>query len=592
MDVFKLFEWEKTIKAIKHLESLLQCSVCKEIAEDAKCLGRCEHFFCAKCVGTIQNGTCPKCKIPAPPCEMQPDRIISELVASAKDLRHLLDGGEIMRVEQGIEAPLLPMLPCTPKNQISKPRPSIVTKAKKTQLVNKSIGKDDKAKLTKTSIAKSKKDTNNSKVKPKTKTTSRTTKDKTDNKATIPLTAAKTDMQAVTPEGKKFLKITNLSALGMSPSTPSINKRNSKGETMLHIACIKGDVDKVKALLEDGANPNSKDNAGWTPLHEACSHGFYSIAEMLLQHGAIVDVPGGENDENPLHDAVTQGHLELIKLLRSWGASDTARDRQGHTPRSLASICMGSEEIIAVLDTPWNSTIKKPPVMPPFLERMVLLGSGLSTSQSKNLEQFSRMLRARLVTEFSSVVSHIIVNCTSDRVVFHKTPEYFMGIASGKWIVSQNWMDECLAQGMALNPESYEVRGSIEGLNSDAPKRARMNAAKMRPGLFSGMHIFLWGNFKESFRNKKVLECLVKAGNGIVLGREPNPESTAGMRTVPYHTQPNDTLGSCSHVILYQEGSVEPQIKYNMEHIKTLPVSWFVNCIEAFTILTPTKQPL
>lgn len=43
----------------------------------------------------------------------------------------------------------------------------------------------------------------------------------------------------VTPDSKKILKIADLSALGMSPSTPSINKRNSKGETPLHVACIK-----------------------------------------------------------------------------------------------------------------------------------------------------------------------------------------------------------------------------------------------------------------------------------------------------------------------------------------------------------------
>lgn len=52
----------------------------------------------------------------------------------------------------------------------------------------------------------------------------------------------------------------------------------------------------------------------------------------MLQHGAIVDVPGG-NNEIPLHDAVTQGMVEVIKLLRSWGASDTARNLHGHTPR-------------------------------------------------------------------------------------------------------------------------------------------------------------------------------------------------------------------------------------------------------------------
>ena len=42
----------------------------------------------------------------------------------------------------------------------------------------------------------------------------------------------------VTPDVKR-LKAVDLTILGVSPSTPSINKRNSKGETPLHVVCIK-----------------------------------------------------------------------------------------------------------------------------------------------------------------------------------------------------------------------------------------------------------------------------------------------------------------------------------------------------------------
>lgn len=43
-------------------------------------------------------------------------------------------------------------------------------------------------------------------------------------------------------------------------------KKNHKGETPLHVACIKGNVARVRSLLEAKATPNTKDNAGWTPL--------------------------------------------------------------------------------------------------------------------------------------------------------------------------------------------------------------------------------------------------------------------------------------------------------------------------------------
>ncbi len=45
-----------------------------------------------------------------------------------------------------------------------------------------------------------------------------------------------------------------------------IDKRNPKGETQLHVACGRGNVQKVKELLLQGANPNTQDNASSTPL--------------------------------------------------------------------------------------------------------------------------------------------------------------------------------------------------------------------------------------------------------------------------------------------------------------------------------------
>ncbi|KAK7074714.1 hypothetical protein SK128_018101 [Halocaridina rubra] len=588
-DVLKLIQWNNSLEAIKELENLLLCCVCKSVAEDAKCLGRCEHFFCAKCVSTLENGICPACSIPSPPCEMQPDRIIASLVSSVKDLRHLLDGGEITCVEQGIEAP------CTPKSH-TKPSKSVeaINKPKMCKKLDKSAEKGGNISQKKSSQLQSKKDLNTSKAKSKpsrsngvkSSTSKSSLAPSFDNKAVKNSTDSK--IVPVTPDGKKIRKLVDLSALGLSPGGPSVNKRNAKGESMLHIACIKGDVEKVKSLLLEGANPNTKDNAGWTPLHETCSHGFYNIAELLLQHGALVDVPGGESEENPLHDAITQGQIELVKLLRCWGASDTARNLYGNTPRSLASLCMGADKLHAALDTPFDCSLKRPSFMLPYLDKMVLLGSGLNPSQSRTLVQLSKMLGARIASEFSPDVTHVVC-CTSDRIVVQKTPTYMMGVASGKWILSHTWMDACLSQGKVLSPEIYEVYGSKDLADRDAPCRARINASNMRPGLLKGTQIYLWGSFLEPYRNKKAIETLIKAGDGTVLVREPNPESQDKILKVPYHAQPDGMLVKCSYIILYQDGPVEPQIKYNMEHIKTLPFSWFKKCIENFALLNPLK---
>lgn len=60
------------------------------------------------------------------------------------------------------------------------------------------------------------------------------------------------------------------------------------------------------------------------PQHEAVNHGNAAVAEVLLQHGAMVNMPGLDN-ETPLHDAVANNRLDCVRLLMAYGASSTAR---------------------------------------------------------------------------------------------------------------------------------------------------------------------------------------------------------------------------------------------------------------------------
>ncbi|XP_078572774.1 uncharacterized protein LOC144859761 isoform X2 [Branchiostoma floridae x Branchiostoma japonicum] len=114
-----------------------------------------------------------------------------------------------------------------------------------------------------------------------------------------------------------------------------VMKRNVRGETLLHLAAIKGDAETVLQLLQEGVDPNVRDNAGWTPLHEASNHGHTRVAEVLLDHGALINTTAFEND-SPLHDAVANGRVEVASLLVSRGASLDVRNKLGHLPGDLA----------------------------------------------------------------------------------------------------------------------------------------------------------------------------------------------------------------------------------------------------------------
>ncbi|KZS19438.1 ankyrin repeat domain-containing protein 11 [Daphnia magna] len=124
----------------------------------------------------------------------------------------------------------------------------------------------------------------------------------------------------------------------------SVNRRNDRGETQLHVAAIRGDVNKIKSLISEGADVNTEDYAGWTPLHEAANRGLVSVARELLKNGAKVNVTGLDG-VTPLHDASVNGHTSMITLLLRYGANPSLKTASQKTALDLA----GSPQVIQIL---------------------------------------------------------------------------------------------------------------------------------------------------------------------------------------------------------------------------------------------------
>ncbi|XP_016978950.2 uncharacterized protein LOC108044446 [Drosophila rhopaloa] len=109
------------------------------------------------------------------------------------------------------------------------------------------------------------------------------------------------------------------------------------GQSTMHKAARQGLIDVVVYCLDHlNMNPDQKDNAGYTPLHEACTQGWLEIARILLQFGANHS-EAAQSGIRPLHGAIENDHEEVVRLLLSYGADPLLATYSGQTPLMLAS---------------------------------------------------------------------------------------------------------------------------------------------------------------------------------------------------------------------------------------------------------------
>jgi len=65
-----------------------------------------------------------------------------------------------------------------------------------------------------------------------------------------------------------------------------LNKKDSQGNTELHLAALKGSVEIVKLLVEHGADVNEMNKYNRTSTYYAAKHGYRSVADLLIASGA------------------------------------------------------------------------------------------------------------------------------------------------------------------------------------------------------------------------------------------------------------------------------------------------------------------
>eukprot|EP00026_Physarum_polycephalum_P003824 Phypoly_transcript_03840.p1 GENE.Phypoly_transcript_03840~~Phypoly_transcript_03840.p1 ORF type:complete len:767 (+),score=95.81 Phypoly_transcript_03840:20-2320(+) len=129
----------------------------------------------------------------------------------------------------------------------------------------------------------------------------------------------------------------------------TIPLRSSTGEQVRRIAvgaASKGNAARLVATIrKDPSSINFADEFGRFPLHYAVLKGNLECVQILLENGANVNT-GDANKLTPLHYAASTHQITFIRLLRKFGA-DINHHISGNTPLGN---CAGGEESANLLE--------------------------------------------------------------------------------------------------------------------------------------------------------------------------------------------------------------------------------------------------
>ncbi|KAF8566153.1 hypothetical protein P879_08222 [Paragonimus westermani] len=113
-----------------------------------------------------------------------------------------------------------------------------------------------------------------------------------------------------------------------------VRMRDADNNTLLHHACLLGNLEAVRLLIDSGLHPDIGNVDGQTPLCDAALHGSTDIVSLLLSSG--VDVNPLSYWGSPLMYATQNENLGAMQLLINAGAELNSPDRSGFCPLHVA----------------------------------------------------------------------------------------------------------------------------------------------------------------------------------------------------------------------------------------------------------------
>lgn len=141
-------------------------------------------------------------------------------------------------------------------------------------------------------------------------------------------------------------------------SRPDGISRKSVDDQLI-TAVFEEDLDRVRDLLECGADVNCVGSLGSTPLMQAAEMESIEVARYLLEQGSKINQKGHEG-YSPLHIAIDvsidaavqdggQENLEMIEFFLAAGADRFLKNDSGATPIDIAR-GYGSRRVVRLLE--------------------------------------------------------------------------------------------------------------------------------------------------------------------------------------------------------------------------------------------------
>lgn len=110
-----------------------------------------------------------------------------------------------------------------------------------------------------------------------------------------------------------------------------INFANYNNDTPLLLAVSRNNIQLVKLLLDNGANPNVVNNEKISPLIRSCLNGNFIISKMLIECGADINfIYESMFSCTPLYLTVINSHTDITRLLIDNGANIYEKDEQNN----------------------------------------------------------------------------------------------------------------------------------------------------------------------------------------------------------------------------------------------------------------------